>query len=196
MRTAPRPRPRRALGAVSWLPFGRVAARTGRVADCVARARAPCRRPLRSRYKNCITTQTSARRVAALLHHVTGRSCVVSHGAPAPCRRALLRCIVAPSVLCRDARPPSCHDTNDRIVTHLSGQAMCARSAASPERRPVVSQVFLAVSWSCHDMLLALSWPCHDVLLAISWPPCCAPSPALSRYNLLYRDPAHNENGQ
>ena len=122
MHTAPRPHSRRALGAVSWLRFGCVAVRTRRVAGCVACACAPCRRPLRSQYKNSIATQTSAARVAALLRRIADLG-----------------------ALCRVARPLSCHDTNDRIVTHLSGQAMRACAAAYPTCKPAVSQGLLAV---------------------------------------------------
>ena len=111
-------------------------------------------------------------------------SCRACRSVPEPCRRALLRCITAllRRIVTQKVRPS--HDT--KFVSRLTpnGQAMRARAAACPACRPAVSQGLLAVSWSC-----------RDVLLAVSWPPCCAPSPAVSRYNLLYRDPAQNENG-
>ena len=81
--------------------------------------------------------------------------CRECRSAPTPCRRALLRCIATPGALCRDARPPSCHDINDCIVTHLSSQAARTRSAAHPAHKSTVS-------WPC--------WPCHGSVSQGCWP--------------------------
>ena len=160
-------------------------------AHTMLRPRAQCRVVARTR-----SCRSSPGRVAALCR---ARTCVVSSppsvtiqklyrdpnlcrapccSAPVPYRRALLRCIAIQKVA------PS-HNT--KFVSRLtpSGQAMLARATARPAPKPALSQG-----------LLAVLWPCHDALLAVSWPPCCAPSPAVSQYNLLYRDPVQNENGQ
>ena len=47
-----------------------------------------------------------------------------------------------------------------------------------------------ALSWC----LLAVSRGRVTGLLAVSWPLAARPCPAVPQYNLVYRDPAHNEN--
>ena len=110
---------------------------------CRALCRAPCHRPpvtIQSLYRN-----TSPCRAHCAPCRVRYRVC---RNAPAPCCRALLRRITTPGALCCDARPPSCHDTNDCIVTHLSGQA---------ERKSTV----LAVSQGYVEALLRRVMACH-----------------------------------
>ena len=107
--------------------------------------------------------------------------CRAYRSAPAPYRRAL----GAISQPCHDTRPPLCHNT--KFVSRLTpiGQAMRAHVAARPAGRLALSQGLLAVSQGRFAKLLA-----------VSWPPATRPCALVSRYNLLYRDPAQIENGQ
>ena len=127
---------------VSWLSSGCVAARTSRVAGRVAGPPVM----IQKSYRNSIP---AAHHVVELLHRLAGRCCAVS--------QPLARCVAMPGL-------PSCHDTNDCIVTHLSSQAMRAR----------------ARSQQCR----ARGWPYRCRVLP-SHARHCAP---VLRYNMLYRD--------
>ena len=99
----------------------------------------------RSRYKNCIATQTfaasTARRVVTLLHRVVGRCCAVSQSVSLP-------------ILRHKGRPQSRYKIC--IATHPCGQAMRAR-AARPARKPALSQLLLVVSWPCSGHIVVVS---------------------------------------
>ena len=105
------------------------------------------------------------------------------------------------------AKPPSCHDTTDCIVTSLSGQAallsrynLLYRDIPIPVRpraralphSPACGRPCRGPSWPCRGLYCGPTMPCRGHGLAISWPcPGCAqaslPNP-VSRYNPLYRD--------
>ena len=135
--------------------------------------------------------------------HIAGR--VATHpSSQASACHDITDCIVTHSSA---ARPLSCHDINDCIVTHpWSGlpsvtiqrlyrdtlhQPGPARARCRPYRKP--PGLIVAVSWPYRGRIVACC--------AVSWhAPACylpaLPSLAVSRYNMLYRDPAQTENGQ
>ena len=121
----------------------------GRVTRCVAAPVVPCR---------CSRAPCPRAVSHALLP---------CHSSSAPCHRALLRHIAAPGVLCRDARPPSYHDTNDCIVTHLSGQAPRARSPLAP----CVGRLCRARGWPYRSPAARPSM--HPLCRIVPWRPCC-----------------------
>ena len=155
--------PGRAHSVVSQRSLGRVVAPSGHDTKIVSRPK-PLLRALHA-VSHTVSQRCVAlatARIAALLRRITRRW--------APYRsRVVTQGRLSP------------HDT--KFVSRLtpSGQAMRTRAAARPERKLAVSQG-----------LLAVSWPCRDALLAVLWPPCSTPNPAVSRYNLLYRDPSQN----
>ena len=109
----------------------------------------PCRRPLRSRYKNCIATQLL--QLALLRSH---RATAVSHH----CIAALLRCIVTPKVF------PS-HDTNYWFATNpIAKLRACALPHALARSRPCCGPC-----WPCRGAV-------SQGLLAMSWPPDARPN--------------------
>ena len=120
-RTAPRPRAQH-----------RVVARTrpyrSRARSCRART-LPCRRPLQSRYKNCIMTQTLPRACRSV---------------PTP-----YRSLAAPYY---DTKVAPSHDTNHCITTHPMVRPPTRALPHALARGP-------AVSWGRVAGLLALSWP-------------------------------------
>ena len=142
-----------------------------------------CRRPPRS-YRGRVVARTQA-----LL-------CIVWQHAAA----------VSPSVSQHTlaAKPlPSCHDTIVCIVTRFANQTArvsrykdCKDCIVTqpPTARPSLlsryktlyrdthpSQAARARYWLCRG----LPWPCHGLYRG---PALCAPMPAMSRYNALYRD--------
>ena len=143
--------PDRAHNAVSWFTQrhvvvvpGSVAAHISRVAGYVARAHYRVVSP-----SFCIMTQ---------IFSASNACRVACTGMP----------ISTPSALCRDARPPSCHDTIVYIVTHLARQAARALPHALA-RGPAVSWAVMVVSQGCVDTTLPRCVvACH-----------CAPSQAL-----------------
>ena len=102
--------------------------------------------------------------------HTRCRAC---HSSPAPCRRAFLRRIAAPGVLCRDTKPPFCHDTNDCIVTHLNGQTAVVLAPLA-RRAGLVARMAGSIA--------ALLRAPTRTRLAVS----CPGAPVVSQYNMLY----------
>ena len=113
----------------------RVVARIGRVAGCVAHTLL-CRRPLRSRYKNCIATQTLSCAVSRVLPRVSQHSCAMSLGTATP-----YHSLTAPY---RDTKwsPPATIQNLYRDSPHSQATSTCTR--LSPLRG----------SWPCLEAVL------------------------------------------
>ena len=119
----------------------------------------PCPSARSAVSQRCATRAASSRRAS-------------SRNDPVPCRKALGAHIAAPGALYRDPKsPPLSHDTIF-VSRPTLGQAMRARAAARPVRRPAVSWPHLTVSQAllnrivgpCCEPLRAYALACHDTI--------------------------------
>ena len=154
----------------------------GRITRCSARAVSP-----RPRVSCCAQCRCPSGRITGLLRRIVAppvsyRSrvacCVATQGRPS----ATIQNLYRGSPLA--ARPPSCHDTPNCIVTHPPTARPCARKRCSPRAR--AGRVMACLS--------RIAGPPRPYRKALLLAPACL-CPCLSRYNTLYRD-TRLENGQ
>ena len=150
----------------------------GRVTRCTARVVSP-----RPHASCCAQCRCPSGRIAGLLRRIVAppapyRSRVATQGCPSTMIQNLYR--GSPPV----AKPPSCHDTPNCIVTHPPMARPCARKRCSPRAR--AGRVV-----ACLSRIAGSPRPYRKALLRA---PACL-CPCLSRYNTLYRD-TRLENGQ
>ena len=132
--------------------------------------------------------------------HPHGPGCVHAWPYCGACPAVSQHCIATQPA----ARPSSCHDTNDCIMTHPTSQAsLLSRynrlyhdTPQWPSRSPVTIQLIVSRhTLPATPRALALphalargrpcpglSWPCRSALPAMSWPPWRAPDCPFSRY--------------
>ena len=144
------------------------------------RAHAALRPRTRRAGRRVVARRASYRVASRVLSYrrtpVVIQNCIVT---PRPIPRALramsrLR-VAALGALCRNARPPSCHDTNN------SAARPCARARCLPRAQAgSVAGRFARVA--C--LIVALLRAPARTRSAVS----CPGAPAMSRYNMMYRD--------
>ena len=124
----------------------------------------PCRRSCRAPTLPCrsaaaFTPRSRYKKIVSRLNPCRAH-CTLCRSVPAPCRRALLRCI---AVLQHKRSPPA---TIQNFYRYSPPAARpCARAVARPARRPAVSQGLLAVSWSCRGRVVTRCWQYRGLLL-------------------------------